>query len=788
MIKSHIDRVIRIFSQNRLYAVINMSVLAIGISSCMLVILYVFHQSTFDAHHRNADRIFRLATHITMGKGGGKTPQTPIHLGPILKQQELYVENYVRFHPFNFEGFKIQFEDRVFKETGIFGAEPNVFQVFTHNMIVGQPETALKEPKSIVLTERLAKKYFGTTACLAKTIKVDEQEYSVTGVIEDLPTNSDLQFQALISYDFGSSEDWGDIKYLTYVMIKNQVDASKLERSLTHIEDAYIRPYCKASKIDIQLDLFATPLREVHFLRGMIYDTPKGNYLYVYIFLAIGFFLLSIACFNYINLAAVQSFKRSKEVAVKGVFGAKRWHIIQQFVIESLILTLMSSAVSLVLISIALPYFNTLAQVAITFSALFHWKSLLMLAFVLLTLGVVSAVVPALYLTSFALPKILKGKLPNFNGGFLYRGLLVAQFAMSIIMVSSTFAVYTQMKYMKRKSLGFEKDKIIVIHLPDDMDFNDNSALKKDLLQYNSMMVSLAGDNSIPGSPSIEKSEAFIEMENEQGVTDVFNSIGIDENYLELLGIQLVAGRNFSFEEGTAHKNAFIVNEAFVKHVGWKDPINKKVEFHNGGVVIGVVKNYNYKSLHNKVEPLIMHYNIGGHNNEMLVKISLKSDLELIEKTWKRHTSTDPLQFSFLDQSFNRQYRQEKATMTLFLLFTVLVIILTCLGLFGLSSLIAKQRVKEIGIRKVLGGTTINIVYVLLKDIIVLLFISIFIAAPIAHYGISLWQRDFAYQADIGISMYLLAWVLTLSTTLLTAVYHTFRAVRTNPAVAIRQE
>jgi putative ABC transport system permease protein len=789
MHKTHFTRVMRNFSQNRFYASINFSVLVIGISSSILVTLYLFYLSNFDAHHEKADRIFRLATHIKMGKGGGETPQTPACLGPMLKREQTFIENYVRFHTFNFEVLKLEHGDKMFKETGIFGTEPSIFSVFTHPMLAGSPEAALKEPKSIVFTESLARKYFGATECLGKTVKVEGENYSVTGVIEDPPANSDLLFQALISHDFDADENWDDVTYLTYVVTDSPGDGPKLEKALTHLEENYIRPYYEESEIDIELDLFSTPLRDVHFTSGMAYDTPKSNYIYVYIFLAIGFFMLSITSFNYINLATVQSFKRSKEVGVKGVLGVRRWQIVLQFVSESLILTLAGLSVSLILIAVILPHFNTLAQTKIMFAAVFRWKALLMICFVVLLLGVISAVVPALYLTSFALPNILKGKLPNFNRGFLYRGLLVAQFSMAIIMIICTLAVYQQMQYMRKKNLGFLMDKVMVIDLPEEINFNDNSAFKKELLQYNSLAgVSLAGENSIPGSTGVEKSEALIEMENQEAVIDVFNSIGIDENYLSLLGIELIAGKNFDREPGTTNKNAFIVNEAFVKYVGWKDPINKEVGLHNGGIVIGVVKDYNYKSLHNKIEPLIMHYNMGGPNNEMLVKIQSESDLDLIGKVWKKHFEKNPLYFTFLNQSFDMQYQQEKATMAMFFMFSVLVIILTCLGLFGLSSLITRQRVKEIGIRKILGGTEANIIYVLLKDIVILLCLSIFVAVPIAQYGIGAWQTDFTYQARIGVTIYVLAWALTLGITLLTTFYHTFNAVRINPAIALKHE
>jgi putative ABC transport system permease protein len=537
MIKTHIDRVARNFSQNRFYAVINCSVLVIGISSCILVILFVLYQSSFDSHHHNADRIFRLATHIKMGKGEGQTPQTPIHLGPMLKKEQTFIQNYVRFHPFNFASSKIQYEDKIFNETGIFGTEPNVFSVFTHPMLTGNPETALRNPKSIVLTESLATKYFGTIDCPGKLLKVDYENYSVTGVIEDLPANSDLPFRALISYEFGEEEAWDDIKYFTYVLTTSSADAPFLEGALTHLEENYVRLYYEESELDIELDFLFTPLPDVHFTRGMVYDTPKSNDVYIYLFMAIGFFMLCIASFNYINLAAVQSFRRSKEVAVKGVLGAKRRQIILQFISESMILTLGSLLVSLTIVALILPFFNTLAQTQIAFASIFNWKALLMILVIVLMLGVISAVVPALYLTSFALPKILKGKLPNFSRGFLYRALLVVQFGMSIIIIIGTLAVYNQMAYMKNKSLGFVMDQVIVIDLPDEMDYNDNLALKKELLDYGSLSaVSLAGDNSIPGSSDVEKSEAFIEMEDEQETVDVFNSIGIDEDYLPLLG------------------------------------------------------------------------------------------------------------------------------------------------------------------------------------------------------------------------------------------------------------
>jgi putative ABC transport system permease protein len=789
MFKTHLKRVLRNFSHNSFFAFINLSVLVTGITSCILVILYIIYQSDFDAHHAKADRIFRLSTDIRMGQGGDKTPQTSVHLGDLLKKKTDFVEDYVRFNPFNFESFKIHYKDYIFTETNILGTEPNVFRVFTHTLLAGNPVTALKEPNSIVLTESLAKKYFHTIDCLGEILKIDQEDYSVTGVIKDLPNNSDLNFRALITYDFGDAEDWDDMKYFTYVLLKDENDAPKLESALKTLEELYVRPYYKETGMNINLNLFFTPLRKVHFLQGLVYDTPKSNYMYVYIFIVIGFFTLSIASFNYINLAAVQSFNRSKEVAVQEVLGVRRWEIIKQFVTESLILTIISLFISLAVVGILLPSFNSLAQIKIPMVSIFSWKPLLMILCVVLILGVVSAVVPALYLTSFELSKILKGKLPNFNRRILYKGLLIAQFAMSVAMIICTLAVYQQMKYMKDKDLGFLLDKVIVVHLPDENGFNENSILKKELSKYSSMnKVSLIGEAATPGSIGIEKSEAVVEREGEEAIMDVFNVISVDENYFDLLNIRVMQGRNFDqFIEGDM-RHSVIVNEAFVRQMGWKDPINKRIEFHGESKVIGVVKDYNYKSLHNKIEPLIIHYNIGGPNNEMLVKISSSSDIEIIRKTWKKYSDDRLFQFTFLDNRFNEQYQQENATMTLFFLFSMLVIMLTCLGLFGLSSLVTKQRIREIGIRKVLGGTEINIIYVLLKDTVILLFLSIFIAAPLAKYAIGIWQNEFKYQAQIGVLVYFLAWTLALLTTLLTAFYHTFKAVNTNPALALRDQ
>jgi putative ABC transport system permease protein len=724
-----------------------------------------------------------------MGKGEGVTPQTPIHIGPMLKGEQTFIENYTRIHPFNFDSFTLKTGEKAFKETGVFRAEPTFFDVFTHPMLAGNSKTALAKSNSIVLTESLAVKYFNTKDCLGKMLLVDYENYEVTGVIQDLPSNSDLSFKALISYQFGEEEDWDDIRYFTYVLTTSSKDAPKLNATLSRIEENYIKPYYKEMGSDMSIALLATPLREVHFTRGMVYDTPKSNYIYIYLFLAIGLFILCIASFNYINLAAVQSFKRSKEVGIKGMLGVGRWQVVLEFVVESVILTLISLLASIIFVSVVLPYFNALAQIQIPLSTLLHWRAVLMLVGIILILGVISAVVPAVFLTSFSIQKIIKGKLPNFNRGLVFRGLLVAQFAMSIIVIICTLAVYEQMQYMKKKGLGFLMDKVVIIHLPDEMDYNANLALKKELSQYSSLRrVSLAGDSSIPGSGGIEKSEAVIHMDDNAGMMDVFNLMAIDEDYLQLLNIELVAGKNFSHESKTSNRNAFIVNEAFVKHVGWKDAINKEVKLHNGGVVIGVVKDYNYKSLHNKIEPLILFYNQGGPNNEMLIKIESEKDLDLIEKTWNKYAGKHPLSFSFLDQSFDKQYQQESGTMKLFLIFSLLVIVLTCLGLFGLSSLVANQRVKEIGIRKVLGAPEHNLVFVLLKDIVVLLLISIFIAAPVAKYGVDLWQQDFAYRAYIGVTIYALAWSVALCTTLFTTFFHTFRTIRTNPALSLRHD
>lgn len=660
------SRVLRNFSRNRFYTLINLAVLVTGISSCILIILYVNHQTDFDAFHKNADRIFRLTTQIRMGQSDGETPTTSVVLGPVLKQENDFVEDFVRVHPFNLESFRVEHKDQVASETGIYGAETSIFDVFTYPMLVGNPQTALKEPHSIVLTEDFARKYFQTSDCLGRELLIDYQSYNVTGVLENLPTNTDLQFQALLSHDFQDESDWNDMAYHTYVLLKGTDDHAKLGQALRKIEENYLKPYVKSVGMPMELNLFATPLPKVHFQQGLVMDTPKANYRYVYFFLVVGFFMLSIASFNYINLSAIQSFKRSKEIGVKKVQGAQRWQLVLQFICESLALTLISLSISLVSISVVLPGFNTLAQVNIAFANLFYWKTLIMIVVVVLVLGLISSIIPATYLTSFSVTKILKGKLPSFNRGLLFRALLVIQFAMSVVMMIYTFAVYRQMEYMKNKSLGFGMNQVVVIHLPDDMDFNKNKLLRKAFLEYNSLKrVSLVGEGSIPGSLAVEKEKVSATSEDGRDVSEFMNIIGVDENYFDALKIEIKKGRNFDPMQGDA-KTAFIVNESFVRHMGWNDPVGRTIDLHGKGTIIGVVGDYHYRSLHNPIEPLVLHYNVGGPNNDLLLLISDISDLDLIKRVWSEHAEKRPLFFSFLDESFNKQYQQEESTMTLF--------------------------------------------------------------------------------------------------------------------------
>jgi putative ABC transport system permease protein len=363
--------------------------------------------------------------------------------------------------------------------------------------------------------------------------------------------------------------------------------------------------------------------------------------------------------------------------------------------------------------------------------------------------------------------------------------LLTLQFSMSVVMIMGAIAVYAQVTFMQQTDMGLQMDQVLIVH----SDLDDNKNLKKQLQQFVTIKgVSLVGEAASPGSVVIEKSDVVVEREGAAADMDVFNTIGIDEHYFEVLSIKLLEGRNFNPDIPDDARHAFIVNEAFVRRMGWKTAIDKKLELHGSGKVIGVVKDFNYKSLHNVVEPLIMHYNLGGPNNEMLVKISAMSDVEVLKKVWRKVVGNEALDYSFLDSNFGKQYSQEQTVMAMFLVFSLLAIAQTCQGLFGLSSLITRQRLKEIGIRKVLGGTERNIIYHLLKDILVLLLVSLFLALPLAYYGIDQWIRDFAYRAVIGIWHYGAAWLLTVICTVLTAFYHTHKGVNVNPAVSLRYE
>ncbi|MEJ7646053.1 MAG: FtsX-like permease family protein [Chryseolinea sp.] len=778
--------ILRNFARNAFYTLINLSVLVTGIASCILIILYVSYQSEYDAFHNNAARIFRIATEIKMGRSAGEMPLTSAALGPHLKQDNDFVEGFVRVHPFNLESCRVETPKYIGSESGIYGTEPSIFNLFSYSMLIGDPTTALKAPHSVVLTRDFALQFFDTVDCIGKELIIDYQKYNVTGVLANLPGNTDLKFKALLSHDFGDEKDWDYAVYHTYVMLKEKSIQSQLEDALRKIEVSYLKPFYKEMGMPITMNLSSTPLQKVHFQQGLVMDSPKSNYNYVYFFLVFGFFILCIASFNYINLSAVQAFKRTKEVGIKIVQGAKRFQLIVQFVNESLVMTLISLFISLSIITIVLPHFNNLAQVNISLATLFSWKVMLMVFVVVIVIGLVSALIPALYLTSFTVTKILNGRLPGFNKGMLFKSLLITQFAMSVIMIICALAVYRQVQFMKNQNLGLAMDKAVVIHLPDDMDYKQNVQLKNKLLDYSSLNnVSLVGEGSVPGSQLVNKEQVSWQR-NGQRDSEFTNIIAIDENYFDLLKIKVLEGRNFDPGRVGDAKSSYIVNESFVKYMGWENAVGRKIDMHGEGSIIGIVRDYHYRSLHNPIEPLMFEFNIGGPNNDLLLSISDIDDLEVIKEVWKRHADKRPISFSFLDTTFNRQYQQEEATMTLFFLFSILVVLLTCIGLFGLSSLITKQRIREIGIRKILGGKPIQIIYILLKDIVILLFLGLIVATPLASWGLSIWLRSFTQKMPADISTYIIAWVVALLTTVVTAFYHTYKAVNTNPAISLK--
>lgn len=785
LIKSTVRYIFRHFG----YSLLNIAGLTLGITSALFLIIYAANEISYDRYHEKADRIYRVSSTITEPDDEFTWIVAQIPFGPQVAQDYPEVQSYVRFIPMG--NTLVKYEDKEFNEENFNYVDSTLFDIFTFKVLKGEVKTALIEPNKIVITRTVAARYFGDSDPLGKTLVTKERTYEVTGVIEDIPFNSHFRFDAVASRNNLPKElgSWGNFGVFTYLLLPENTDVKAFENKIQGMYDKYMKPIFESMGIKIAYHL--EPLTRIHLYSTNANEPePTGSITYVYIFAIVAVFLVLIAAMNYINLATARSAKRAREVGLRKVVGSERSPIIIQFLTESVIFTFVALVFSLILVVVLLPKFNELAGRNFDLHAVFSYVNLLAAFGILLLVGIIGGSYPAFFLSRYEAVTVLKGEITQGSAGsFFRRVLIVIQFAVSVIMILCTLVVFRQLHYMKHMDQGFDQRNVISLQL--DRNLRNKYPLLKQALSENEEIKYITSTNTPLGEGS---GKVIFNVETDEGMVQKgVNFAVVDHDFIETLGIKMKSGRDFRQDMPSDTLRAMVVNETFVKRMGWKEPLGKKVELGDSNTVrasvVGVMQDYHQTGMYNEVESLMLVYR--ELNNIIYVKLSgnkTQETLTFIETTWKDLFPDYPYSYTFLTDRFKGQFKADEKRGQIFTLFTLLAIFIACIGLFGLASYMVEQRTKEIGIRKVLGASEGNIMKLISKEFLALAGIGIIIAVPIAWYFMDNWLKNYTYRTHIGVTLVLLTTLITVIITFITVSYKAYQASTMNPASSIKTE
>ena len=795
MIKNVLLLALRNFKKDKWYSLLNILGLTLGITFSLFLIFYIKDELNYDRYHEKADRIYRIVSYIQEKDKNTDWTITQVPLAATLKKDFPEVEESVRL--LSRERTLFKNGTREFYETKAFYADSNFFRVFTHHFLEGNPATALMEPNSIVISKTLATKYFGNnTPAVGKTLKTVYDLYKVTGVVEDMPRNSHLIFDMLISSanifkGQNGPNNWGNFFIYTYVLLKPGTDARAFDKKLLPMYDKYMAPIF--AQFNVKMHYGVQPITEIHLHSKLDHEPEElGSMSYIWIFSAVAFFMLLIACINYMNLTTARSARRAKEIGIRKVAGSTKKQLVMQFLSESVLTAFVAVILSMIAVVLLLPVFNSIAGKAFTMQTLMQPFNIILLLSILLFTGLVGGSYPAFYLSGFQPVSILKGALSKASGNVnLRRTLVVLQFSISMIMLICTWVVYSQLSYLRNKDVGFNKNQVMTITV------NTGEDERSKIFAMNNALRSLPGvktvgtGNNYPGSPNINLN--LFRVQTKTGFVDkAVECYGIDENYLVALGIPVIKGRNFQNLSDTLH--AIMVNEAMVKHFGWDNPIGMRVKFpmdtsNSFLEVVGVMKDFNQKSLYNTIVPLLLFYS--PNSNVIQVKLTpenIQGSITASEKVWKKYFPQLPFEYKFLDEDFNSQYAADQKRGKIFAAFSILTIIITCLGLLGLTAFTTQQKQKEISLRRVMGASIAQVVTMIIRNYLWLSLISACIAFPIAWYFMHNWLNIFPFNAGLSAIPFILSALVIVVTAVTTATYHSAKAAVTKPAKILKTE
>ena len=793
MLKNYILTAIRSLLRNKGFSTINILGLSIGLASFILITLYVYHELSFDRYHARADRIFRIVENLrTENEMLFQSTSSP-PMGPTLLRDFPEVENYVRFQQWNLLVTKDQ---NAFYEPDSFIADSTVFDVFSFQLVKGNPKTALTEPYSVVLTESMVKKYFRDADPVGQLLKMDDDQFKITGVAKDVPENSHFQFNFLISFSTWSARNkqnemraWFWNGFHTYLLLRDKQAVTKVRGGMA----GYISRNIEKGGMYYE-DLPLQPLTSIYLETPRSWENGKrGSVNNIYILSIIAVFILVIASFNYVNLATARASRRLKEVGLRKVLGAQRRTLIAQFLGESIIVSVVSSVVGLALAWLALPVFNELLETSLSFSVftspLYFLAAVAFLAFIL---GLVSGTYPALVISGFQPSQIFRPAVGGMFSHQRFRKVLVtAQFVISITLVAGTLLVFNQLTMVRSRDLGFTKDATLILPTNGDTVITNHFETVKHELMKVDGVISVAGSAQVPGQPANNWYSEIEVTEGKMSPTNI-NTNMVDHDFIPGYDIKMIAGRNFSRDNKADDTTAFILNETAVKDFNWtlENAIGRRVnQGGRNGTVIGVTKDFHYASLHHAVAPLLLRLS----NRVSRLSIRLKSDnlpatVDRVGEKWKTLALALPYTFNFLDQSYDKQYQADAQLGRVASVFTGLAIIVGCLGLLGLTSFSVERRVKEIGIRKVLGASIQNVMVLIAREFVVLIGIAFVVAVPVTWYLVSKWLTNFTEHIAIGPWPFMAAGLFVLTIACLTISWLSFNAASSNPTEALRNE
>ncbi|MEO9965804.1 MAG: ABC transporter permease [Reichenbachiella sp.] len=794
MLRNYITIAIRNIQNSPVYSTINVMGLTIGIVSSILLFLYVDFERGYDQFHTKKDNIYRVTTQAIVQDTELNVPLAPSLTGATLMNEFGVIDNFVRFT--GGSEMLIAVDKEYFYETEIYITDSSFFTMFDFELLEGDKRHCLSEPNSLVISQTLAEKWFPKESAMGRTVKTDgEDTKTITGIMADPVVNSSMRAHGLLSYGINSSgqDSWGNMNDQVFILLKPGSNPNDILPAMSQLYDKYMAPIF--SKFGASAEFSLQPLTDIHLYSNFDFEMGEvGNVNYLYTFSAIGFFMLLIACINYMNLATARSVARSKEVGIRKAMGSYKTQLMGQFVIESVVIAFIALAISLILAFFLIPTFNELANLEISQNFLKDPMMLLVLCGVILFVGVIGGSYPAFYLSKFKAAEVLKGRSQKSKGNESLRKILVvAQFSISLGMVVSTWIVFDQLEYLRNKELGFNQEQVVTIALEGEQVRSKLDVLSSKLLQ-NPGVESVGSGFGVPGTNSMNMSGIKVESADGHMIEKIFQNIAVDNQYFPTLEIPIVEGRNFLPEIGNDTAASVIVNQEMVREMGWENPIGKKfARFINDDLdtkeltVVGVARDYHLISLQDPIAPLIIYNSI--NNGQMIVRLkseSLAETMKEVENIFKSVVTNRPFEYAFLDQGFQKHYEADQKRGEIFAIFSILTIAIACLGLFGLASYTAEARRKEIGIRKVVGANIFTIVFMMSKDFLKLVFVSMAVAFPIAYYFMNEWLKDFAYAMELKWTSFALSALFTLLIALMTVLYHSLKSAITNPSAAIR--